>query len=302
VKTFNHPALAAFAEAARGDIGSTLVTGAWRLGADAEDPAVRVAATFDGGAPAIVDRRFGRGTVLLTAFGLDRRDSNLPSLNAFAPLMHELTHHLARATVDETNIEPGTQLALDLTGDGRQRASANDEGEWVSLEVLAPSHRRRMGRMQVGHSGLRLRFDVTAEPGLYRLLLPGDLANRYAPDATAGLPFVVAAGVEESILTPLELGEFNRLAERMDFIAAASRDEMIASLTGRIPGMELWRYLALAALATMVAEVAMSRWIAVRRRTRQAKPVTFAAECEDPRANRLRAQRILNPQPAGKEG
>lgn len=53
----------------------------------------------------------------------------------------------------------------------------------------------------------------------------------------------------------------------------------------------MWKYLGVAALAAVLAEVALTRWIAQQRRTGAARPVRFASVA-DPAALRRRADEL----------
>jgi hypothetical protein len=61
----------------------------------------------------------------------------------------------------------------------------------------------------------------------------------------------------------------------VDLLLPESREQVSGILMGKSFGEELWKYLALAALALLLGEIALSRWIAVQRRTGIEEVVDF---------------------------
>lgn len=102
------------------DLGRVLAARWWRM--DEGPAAVRVAGRFDNGDPFLAVRRFGRGTVALTALPFDLTASELPSRGSFVPLVHELAYHLANPTVAELNLQPTEGATLLMSAGGRQGA------------------------------------------------------------------------------------------------------------------------------------------------------------------------------------
>ena len=58
----------------------------------------QVLARFDGGAPALLERRVGTGRVLLWASTLDLSWSDFPLKPVFLPFVHRAVRHLAAYT------------------------------------------------------------------------------------------------------------------------------------------------------------------------------------------------------------
>ena len=286
-RTFNHPALELVAEPSYSR--DAMIKAYWRLGPDEKDLSVRVAARLANGEPFIVERKMGKGYVLLTAISLDRHDSNLQTLKPFfVPLVHEMAYYLASPLVVNANLAPGVEVALTvpLSPDrlapgrrGRQRAITVGD----TLVVATPSAEQGQAEIvDLSPKHLRARFAGTDEPGLYRLILPAELAGglaesvRTSEAARGGWPFVVEGDPQESRLVALKADEL-ALAGRhgVDLFLAQTPDELTAVIRGGMPGDELWRTLALAALVAMVAEIFLTRWIAVQRQSLAAQAVRF---------------------------
>jgi len=272
--TFAHPALASAAADSASDAGRGVLTTWWRLDVDANDAAAGVSGRLDTGEPLMAERSLGRGRVILLAAPLDCRSGNLPTLNCFVPLMHETIAYLAEPATVEPNGRVGQDVIVPLRGAGGRVKRGQ------RLEVVAPDGSRRRAAVVSAGREPRVRFAGADEPGLYRLLLPATLAKSCAamcPDGN-GVPMVVADTLDESspaALTDADLASARRLVRagldrtRIDarrlLLRADTTDELLAAVSGGIPGVELWQILAVVLLAAVVAESAVARWVAARR-------------------------------------
>ncbi|HOF17368.1 MAG TPA: PA14 domain-containing protein [Phycisphaerae bacterium] len=150
--------------------------------------------------------------------------------------------------------------------------------------VEAPDGQRRPARLAVADGAWRISFEGGAEPGLYHAVL----------GSGARVPFVVLGNSEESRLSVLDAAEFQRASERTGLFRARTTSEMTTAIAGGVPGEELWKYLALGALACLVGEIALSRWITIRRRGHVDETVSFGSDATaDVQAYRARAREML---------
>ena len=441
-KTFGHPALRLVAASVQSDAGSALIKAYWKLDANERDPDVRVGGRLHTGEPFLVERKLGKGYVLMTAAPLDPSGGNLPALKSFVPLIHELVYYLAAPMMLDANVAPGTEATLELreataggpaagrglraeyfdskdltrlaatrtdptvdfawgqgrphpsvhpdsfsvrwtgyvrpryserytfhaeTDDGvrlwvdgkrlidawRDQAASEQRGSialtagrrhklkleyyegsseavaklrWSSrsqrkeivpqsqlipaasvqgppgagaegaltAEVITPSQQRRPARLAVADGLLRVSFGETQEPGLYTLLLPPALAEIYGPQgAEKGLPFVVLGRVEESFLDVLSATDLDLAGQHVDIFETERTDEMASAVAGGMPGEELWKYLAFGALFVLLAEIAITRWVAVQRRLHTVEAVSFGGEGVDIQTFQQRARQLL---------
>ncbi|RYD34557.1 MAG: hypothetical protein EOP86_10685 [Verrucomicrobiaceae bacterium] len=126
-------------------------------------------------------------------------------------------------------------------------------------------------------AGLVARIGGGVTPGLYRLSVPKESAEScaglLAEDGT--IPFSVESDISESRLTPLGASEMDWLRKQLGIVETSSMEEVMAALTGKKFGEELWKYLAVGALFLILAETALSRWIALSRRSGQEETVDF---------------------------
>jgi len=295
LKTLSHPALALLADAPHSDADRALIESYWTLKVDEQDASVRVGGRFDTGDPLLAERRVGDGYVLMPAMALDRRASNLPSLKCYVPLVHELAYYLAAPTQAQMNVRPGSEFALDLPAakpEGVKRAETFAD---LSPQVLGPRRQQFPADLEPTPRGLRVGFAQTYEPGLYRLTLPAALEEAYAvpPAPEQGLPFVVLEDAGEGRLAPLTDADLAAATEHVDLFQTDSTDRLIEAVTGDVPGEELWKYLALALVVCLLAEVGLTRWIATQRRLHAVDTVSFGPETLDTATFRARAEAML---------
>ncbi|MBM4031897.1 MAG: VWA domain-containing protein [Planctomycetes bacterium] len=122
-RSFSHPALQLLSDARSSDAALALVKSYWKLDADERDSDVRVGGRLATGEPFLVERKLGKGYVLLAATSLDPAGSNLPALKSFVPMLHEAIYYLASPMMLEPNVTPGTEVTLELHGRGAAGAA-----------------------------------------------------------------------------------------------------------------------------------------------------------------------------------
>jgi hypothetical protein len=282
--TFDHPALARIADEPGNDAGGAAFTAYWRLEPLDADGETGVGGSLDTGEPFVVERKCGKGRCVMLAGAMDARASNLPTLNCFLPLLHEMVCYLAEGGLSEPNSRVGRDVTIELPGAGKLLAAGD------KLEVVTPGGARRWATVTPGDRAVRAEFNSADEPGLYRLLLPpgvAQLCSGLCPDGK-GVPFVVVDRGDESDMAMLAdadlqiarghvraaLDRQRSQAGRM-LVRVENADELLAAVSGGIPGRELWQYVAAALVLALLAETAFARWIAWRRRAKPAGPVEF---------------------------
>ncbi|MDB6132799.1 MAG: hypothetical protein JWM59_1042 [Verrucomicrobiales bacterium] len=407
--SFTHPAVAMVADAKQSDLGGTLFTRCWKMEvSDAESSFA--GALLGNGDPFLTARRSGLGSVVMCCANFDASGSNLPSRQAFVPLVHQLVYHLASPDGQSLNRSPSRRLSLPLAaplngggglrgeyfkgrqlqnpvlvridsrmdvnwgggspgpgvpedfsvcwtgsitprhseeyafdgwgddalsvwvngqlmfergGEGKIKLEAGQPcpirlefadrnggaafqlawrsqsqnreiipaevltpfstdaaqteakiGQW---EVNAPDGSKHQADMLFTRAGLVASIAGGVTPGLYRLSVPKESAEScaglLAEDGT--IPFSIESDISESRLTPLGVSEMDWLRKQLGIVETSSMEEVMAALTGKKFGEELWKYLAVGALFLILAETALSRWIALSRRSGQEETVDF---------------------------
>ena len=217
----------------------------------------------------------------MTAMSLDRRDCNLPALNCFLPLVHEAVYYLCSAGMPEPNVPPGAETTLTLP---LNLAQAPNLPAGTMLHVEGPGGQRKNATvLACDGKVLQASFRGANQPGLYTIMLPP--AADKAP--LGKLPLVVMGQPQESRLASLSEADFARVGKSIPTLHAQTADELLSAVSGAVPGREIWRTLALAALAGLILEVALSRWIARQRKNQKVQEVQFGAQAlqaqENPR-------------------
>jgi hypothetical protein len=142
--TFRHPALRLVADRDQSDLPSLSFAHYWKLEPDAASGAV-VGGRLNNGDPWLLSRRDGAGQIVQLASSLDLRAGNLPSREAFLPLLHELVYFLANPSRIELNLEPKWELALPLSGRGD--AFAGNGVNATYEQALAGSRLKPLNRL-----------------------------------------------------------------------------------------------------------------------------------------------------------
>jgi hypothetical protein len=198
---WDHPALAVFTgEAREGLLG--MRTFRYVLAKPAQraargQGAVRVLASFDDGAPALVEGRRGKGRVLLFTSSADRDWTDWPIRTSFLPAMQRFAGWLAGGLDDRR--EPPVTV-------GDSRVIRLEEGEQL-VALLGPDGRER-GRGELERAGLEeqepgvLSFKAP-EPGLWQVKVAAGGQQRLEPR----LAFAVGSDPRETDTRRLEPSE-----------------------------------------------------------------------------------------------
>ena len=291
LKSFTHPAVQLIAQPDQSDAPLGLIAGYWKLGLDPTSNGIRIGGKLESGAPWLLERPLGKGKVLMTPMAFDRRDSNLSTLKCFVPLIHEMVYYLAAQTLQECNIAPGTEWTL--TGPFPTDIQTSKETE--SATVVLPSGVERPVRIKQENGQFIVRFADTCQPGLFRMRLPAALAalSGASSNSSNEVLFTVQNQPEESSLTCLTDADIAAVRSHVDLFLPKSIDELLTAFTGKVPGQELWKILILCALLTLIAEVALTRWITLQRHLHQAKPVTLKSPAETVQATKARLSELM---------
>ena len=142
--------------------------------------------------------------------------------------------------------------------------------------VITPSTNRIPATGAPFNDSLVIRFALTQEPGLYRILIPAAIAtctNGSAPEVE--IPFVVLGRGQENSMNALSDSDLAQLQTRVGMSVVNSKDELAMAFSGETPGREVWKWLVLGALFLVIAEGGVTRWISVQRRFSTAAVVTL---------------------------
>jgi hypothetical protein len=196
----------------------------------------QVLARFDGGSPAVVDRRVGAGRVLLFASTLDLSSSDLPIKPVYLPFLHQSLRYLAAYTEELPWLTVGQVLDSSVGA-----AAGTTPGDRV---VLTPSGER----VTVGEDGSEV-LGLT-EAGFYEI-------RRETGDAELA---VVASNVDpaESDLTPMDPKEIVAATIPVPGGGEGTDEAVPVTPESQERSQRLWWYLLVVGLVLLGADTLVS--------------------------------------------
>jgi hypothetical protein len=232
---FGHPVFEPFRAPRSGDFSSIPVYG-YRNVTAAKD--AQVLARFDAGTPAVLERRLGRGRVLLWASTLDVSWSDLPTKPVFLPFIHQAVRHLGGYTEPEPWLTVGQVL----------NASASTARVSDSPRVLLTPSGRRLPLDDEGADVLEL-----TEQGFYEIRGEANQAET-----------VVAANVDpaEADLTPMDPREITAAAVGAGGEEQGGPSGVPLTPEAREKNQRLWWYLLIAGILVLGVDTLLSNRMA----------------------------------------
>ena len=231
---YGHPVFEPFRAPRSGDFSPARIYGYRNITA-AKDG--QVLARFDGGTPAIVERRFGSGRMLIWASTLDTTWSDVPLRPIFLPFMHRAMRYLAAYKESQPWLTVGDVLDPSATTSAKATSAQG--------MVLTPSGQRRPIEEE-GADVMQL-----DEAGFYELRRGG------AQSDTA----VVASNVNpaESDLTPLDPKEITVAAlPQAGSVQGGPGGQVQMTPEAREKNQRLWWYLLCAGIVLLGTDTVLS--------------------------------------------
>lgn len=130
------------------------------------DSQAQVALAFDTGAPAVVEARRGRGTVVQIATSADSGWTTWPLHPSFPPVMEQVVLQAAAGRMAERNVGVGQPLEESLPGSGLAAA----------VTVVVPGGKAVASKLQAAGSVCQLHFEETELSGPYTVKVGPPLA------------------------------------------------------------------------------------------------------------------------------
>src|SRR5215510_13059429 len=206
-----------------------------------------VAARFDDGSPALIERTRGTGKVLIWASTFDPYWTNLPLQPVFLPFVHQLGKHAGRYADPRPWYIAGEVLDLsrhgELTAPFTRGTSADSARE---LRLEAPSgDRERLTAMGPNH------LVTLHEQGFYELRGPDTPVG-------SGRPIAVNVDPVESDLSHLDPQDIVVAVTAVDGQRSTAGDLSNVTPRDQESRQKLWWYQLLGALLLLAVETAMS--------------------------------------------
>ena len=196
-----------------------------------------VLASFDDGSPAVLERRVGKGKVIMFTSSLDTEWNNLPVKALYLPLLHKTLDYVGSEKKGQKSFLVGNPLPL------RSFWDKSTTAEWT---VLNPSGERTQTTNNI--------FESTYEPGIY------EIHDTKSDRKLAS--FAVNVDPSESDLTFVTNEE---LAQKFDQPQGQEQIQTAAitldnSNSKKEKSQKLWRFVILAVLLLLIGET----WLANR--------------------------------------
>jgi hypothetical protein len=206
-----------------------------------------IAARFDDGSPALVERLVGAGRIVMWASTIDAYWTNLPLQPVFLPFVHQLGKHVGRYADSRPSFIAGDVLDISRHGEltapflGGRTADTTTE-----LVLESPSGVKERVTAAGANHLITLR-----EQGFY------ELRGQNTP-VGSGRPIAVNVDPGESDLSHLDPQDVVLAVTNANAQQAASSDLAAGTPQDRERRQKVWWYLLLAALILMGAETALS--------------------------------------------
>ena len=230
VLEYGHPIFETFRAPRSGDFSSARFYG-YRTVTPA--PGAQVLARFDDGAPAVLERRTGRGKVVVWTSTLDVTWNDLALKPVFLPFVHRVAANLAGYTQRPASLTVGDVLS------GREPGA------------------KTAGRVALAPGGDRIPLDDSTS-GVVQLQEPGFYEVRTGENDPASLTVASNVDLTESDLTPIDPQDVAAGATGQAGGAAAAGTNAIVTIEEQERAQRVWWYLLFAGLVLLGLETVLS--------------------------------------------
>ncbi len=240
--------------------------------------------------PFLISHPLGAGRVVQLSTGLDTRDSNLPSSRAFVLVLHQLIYNLVDAGMGDLNVPYTLGANLNLSrmipmtdADGRNQLIQPLKGDQAIATLIGengeavPAALQVMGDKDSREQVLMLELPPILSAGLYAIDLPKVLhrpLQTWLNSENQLLLSFYRSGNEGQLQT-LDEKDREKIRRYLLWQEALNPEQLISAVEGARFGRELWRPIALTLLALLLVEIAVCRWIAIRRQMGETLKVDF---------------------------
>ena len=209
-----------------------------------------------GGEPVVVERKLGRGRVIVQAVPLGVSWSTLPLCQAYVAMLHEWFWYLSEPNLPKRNLAVGETLV---------EAAPNNNGV---AELTLPDSRKLELPASGGTTSAQFRYTTTRVPGEYVLQTKGT--------SSAAAKFYVQRNPQESDLKGFTEKDSEQLAAMKEFQLNAGLNAVGAAHQVQVPKHPLEGTLLTALACVLLGEIMLAGWTTHRRNLR-VKPVTMEA-------------------------
>lgn len=208
----------------------------------------RTVLRFQDGKPAMMERTWGAGRVVIFASTADTAWNDLGARpHIFIPLVHRTLGAMVTRQDENLNVRVGERLAWRADARLLGREALIYRPGFETAEKSAAAEPRRIGL--AGNVPL-LTFEDTSQAGAYQVRIGGDDPLVFT--------FAAQPDPEESRLEELDRPRIDQIGQVADVTEWKSTIPLADILQKKRVGTELWKYLALLALALATAETILA--------------------------------------------
>jgi hypothetical protein len=237
---FEAPGLQALATAADGDIAASRFYSWTELGDPLEGAAVL--ARFSDGRPFAVDKRFGPGSVILLAAGLNSRNNNLMVREFAYPFLFNLFSEAASAALYPRTVATGNPIRLQLPPNAPPPTAVQ-----FTLQGRPP-----VPVPVAGNSRVVMLAEGSERSGLASMLVTWK-------DRFERVWFGIQGERMDSDLQPLAPALREKVLSRLEMVEASNWEELQAKLEAGYRGEEWQHWAVLAVIALLLGEMVIQR-------------------------------------------
>jgi len=249
---FDHPVLSLFADRSHGDLSQIR----FRRTLLVETPTTASSAIckFSTGRPAIVERSFGKGRVMLLASGIGRDWGDFIWKPTFLIFTRRICDYLMRREGEGLNVGVYETIARFHRGGSAA----------LPLTVADPAGETGLAELESAVGGVRVQYSAINHPGIYRLQAEQQTIGQFAANVDA----------RESDIGLPPMGLTGTSLRQVSATSLTSASELTAA------GSELWMTCLKAGLLLMILEALFVLWIESREKRRPATAESARTKAE----------------------
>lgn len=243
--TITHPALAPFHNTEEINLGSARFNTLYDLVPAPNDPAVQILCRFNGGQPALLERKFGQGKVILGAMSAGAGGGNLPYKPAFVPLVHQLVAYLAAG--------PNAQHNLFVDDPFFARFDVTQAGKPIRL--TDPAGQTILRKSTLGAEGVVFNYTNTDQAGFYRVEVgTGPTIQNQKSKIENRDAFAINLSGREADLAAADERQIQAAVGPVRMQFAKEGDDLLSLVGKARRGTEVWKTLIFMALICLFLE------------------------------------------------
>jgi hypothetical protein len=209
----------------------------------------RTVLRFQDGKPAMMERTWGAGRVVLFASTADTAWNDMAARpNIFIPLIHRTMGAIVSRQDESLNVKVGDRFAwrADNSLLGKEALIARPGATMGDSSAVEPH------RIGLVNNVPLLTYDDTSYAGAYQVKLGGD--------EPTSMVFAAQPDADESRLDELAGGQIDELSKVADVIKWQSTQNLADTIQKKRVGTELWKYLAFIALGLATIETVLAHY------------------------------------------